>query len=107
MINHSFSFIHLFHAVDSLSYRKQLYRQYAKKYNVRLYRLRVGFAFPEVLFKTQYADQDFSHADGLVVGDKPTENHDPILSKTENAGFYQLAHTLRSGANACPMDTDH
>lgn len=107
MINRPFSFIHLFHEGDSLSYRKQLYRQYVKEYNVRLYRLRVGFAFPEVLFKTEYADLDFSFADGLVVGDKSADNQDIMLSHTGNAGFYQLANTLRSSVSLCSLDTDH
>jgi len=95
MINRPFSFSFLFHEGDGLAYRKQVFLQYAKKYIVRLYRLRSGFAFPELVFRDDYSDTDFVHASGIVVGDKLSEYQPGVTSSVNPFGFYQYGSSLQ------------
>lgn len=95
MINRPYSFSFLFHKGDSLAYRKQIFQRYARKYYVRLYRLRAGFAFPELFFREEYVDQDFADADGIVVGDKIGECKSDLSSIANPHGFYQFLTTLQ------------
>lgn len=95
MINRPYSFSFLFHEGDSLTYRKQVFQRYARKYFVRLYRLRAGFAFPELLFCEQYADRDFTDANGIVVGDKISDHKSELSSMINPHGFYQFMTTLQ------------
>jgi hypothetical protein len=95
MINRPYSFSFLYHEGDSLAYRKQIFQRYASTYFVRLYRLRAGFAFPELLFREKYADQDFVDADGIVVGDKIGVRKSDLPSVANPHGFYQLLTSLQ------------
>jgi hypothetical protein len=89
MVNRPYSFSFIFHDHYSLAQRKETYQRYADRFYVKLYQIKEGFSFPELIFKAFYDESDFLLASGIVVGnqlcDAPITNSDSFM-KAE--GFY-------------------
>jgi hypothetical protein len=86
MINKHYSFSRIFHQEMTLSERVTIFNKYARSYQVRLYRLAEGFAFPDMICKDHYSPEDFEEADGVVVGE-------PLQKQPQQVGELTASHS--------------